>query len=966
MYRLLLVLVLVLSLIPGASFATTPPQRLIETLNGETPVRVTAFKIDAELSGGLSETTVEITFFNPNARPVEGQLQFPLLPSQRITAFALDFDGRMRPAVPVEKAKGRQIFESIERRQVDPGLLETTQGNNFRLRIYPINPMGTRTVRLQYSEPLGREQGNWVYQLPLAYGDDVRSFDLAIKVHGTDVAPKATGGLGDVTFRRTGDGFQANVSKNAFHATSSLKLLVPANSAPVSYVQEHDGETYFVAEVPVGATTARVPRALPKTVGLLWDSSGSGSARHHQAELAVLDRYFKALRNAEVCLIRLRDRAESPESFRIVDGNWSALRDALQKTVYDGASALGDWQPQPEVGEYLLVSDGLMNYGTKSFPTLAPGQRLYALNSALSADTGRLTALAERSGGRMIQVMLDNPGMAAQALLAEGVRLVDMQGEGVTDLEAESHDPQHGMIRVAGRLRKRVAELRLTIAAQGKTHTLTVPIKVGAAVHPLAAHLWASYRLQALEADYEWKRAEIRRIGQQFGLPTRETSLIVLDRLEDYVRYDVMPPTAYRAAYEQIKSARGEQLRQARVKHLEDVVHEFSQKVTWWEKSYPKGEPLKPKEAAALARRQAAGMGDPIAPGSATMMAPAPAASPEARARSRTNMDKSLSGADSMGAANLKQESGLAEVGITLKKWTPDAPYIARMKAASPDKVYAIYLDEKPDYLNSSAFFLDAADILLEKGQRDLALRVLSNLVEMDLENRHVLRILGYRLLQAGASQLAVPVFEEVLRLAEEEPQSFRDLGLAYAAVGRYQEAIDQLNEVVVRTWDSRFAEIELITLAEMNAIIATVPSSVKLELSHINARLLKNMPLDLRAVLTWDADNSDMDLWVTDPNGEKCYYGNRFTYQGGRLSRDATGGYGPEEFSLRHAKPGKYKVEANFYGHRQQIVAGAATLQLKLTSGFGTKTAKEQMVTLRLRGNGDTVFVGEFEVKPK
>lgn len=102
----------------------------------------------------------------------------------------------------------------------------------------------------------------------------------------------------------------------------------------------------------------------------------------------------------------------------------------------------------------------------------------------------------------------------------------------------------------------------------------------------------------------------------------------------------------------------------------------------------------------------------------------------------------------------------------------PDAPYIKCLRDADAATVYAIYPDQKPDYANSSAFCQDAADILLEKGQRDPALRVLSNLAETDLENRGVLRMLGYRLLQAGAPQLAVPVFEKVLRLAGEEPQS--------------------------------------------------------------------------------------------------------------------------------------------------------------------------------------------------
>jgi tetratricopeptide (TPR) repeat protein len=234
----------------------------------------------------------------------------------------------------------------------------------------------------------------------------------------------------------------------------------------------------------------------------------------------------------------------------------------------------------------------------------------------------------------------------------------------------------------------------------------------------------------------------------------------------------------------------------------------------------------------------------------------------------------------------------------------------------------------------------------------------------MDLENRHILRVLGYRLLQAGQPRFALPVFERVLELSPEEPQSYRDLGLAYAADHQFQKAVDTLYEVVQRPWHGRFPEIELIALAELNAIAAEAARSGKpVDLSRVDPRLRQNLTLDIRVVATWDADNTDIDLWVTDPNGEKAYYGHRYTYQGGRMSPDYTGGYGPEEFGLRHAKPGRYVVQVNFYGHRQQIVAGATTLQVKFITGFGTAQQQEQLITLRLRDRQEVVTVGEFEI---
>lgn len=946
MYPRLFAFLLMLAVTASATARTMmpPPPRLMESSGAEKPVQLQSLRISGEISGGMAETTVHMVFFNPNQRLLEGELQFPLLAGQQITAFALDMEGKLRPAVTVEKAKGRQIFEAIERRRVDPGLLEVTQGNNFKLRVYPIPAMGTRTVEIKYAEALTRAGTRWSYRLPLAYGERLQDFDLALKVNGSTAAPRVSGALGAVSFRKQGEQYQAHVAKSRYAPSGMLHIEIPANPQPQTYVQEYDGNTYFVAEIPV--STARVARTLPKTVGLLWDSSGSGASRAHDAELGELDLYFKALGNAEVRLTRLRDRAEAVTSYQVSNGNWAALRKALESTVYDGASALADWQPQADVNEYLLVSDGLLNYGASRFPVLAAGQRLYALNSSLTADTSRLAALAERSGGQLVHIQRDQPGAAARALLTEGAQVSSISATGATDVLLGAADPQ-GLLRVAGKFSNSSAQLRLNLLEQGKPREITLAISSSAAAHPLAAQLWAGYKLHALEADFEANRAAIRRLGTQFSMPTRETSLIVLERLEDYLRYDVTPPAAYLAAYEQMKTLRGTELQRKRVQHLDRVVREFEQKRTWWEKTYPKDTP--PKGSLQEQPRPTS-----IAP---MAMAPAPTAIMEMRSPSDNGAQR---------AAKSAPASAPTEIGIALKKWTSDAPYISRMTAATADTIYQVYLDEKPSWANSSAFYLDAADMLLDKGQRDLALRVLSNLAEMDLENRHVLRILGYRLLQAGAPELAIPVFEKVQLLAEEEPQSFRDLGLAHAAAGHRQLAIDQLNEIVLRPWDDRFAEIELIALAELNAIIATAPASSALDISRIDPRLLKNMPLDLRAVLTWDADNSDMDLWVTDPNGERCYYGHRNTYQGGRMSRDFTGGYGPEEFSLRDAKPGKYRIEATFFGHRQQIVAGATTLQVKLTSGFGSAGAQEQMITLRLKGRGEKVFVGEFEVKAR
>ncbi len=103
----------------------------------------------------------------------------------------------------------------------------------------------------------------------------------------------------------------------------------------------------------------------------------------------------------------------------------------------------------------------------------------------------------------------------------------------------------------------------------------------------------------------------------------------------------------------------------------------------------------------------------------------------------------------------------------------------------------------------------------------------------------------------------------------------------------------------------------------------------------------------------------------MIDANGEEVYYGRALSYQGGAITRDATGGYGPEEFALRVAKPGKYRVEANFFGHRQQVLTTGTGLMMWLSSGFATPAQQDRRTTIRVKSDrGERVVVGEFEVK--
>lgn len=123
--------------------AMLPPPPLLQIADAQAqPVRLAAMKLDVRVVGRLARSTVELTFQNPDGRVLEGKLQFPLL-------------------------DGQQVFEEVTRTRVDPALLEATQGNNFKLRLYPIPANGERKVSITLTErlPVGRD-GKATLRLP--------------------------------------------------------------------------------------------------------------------------------------------------------------------------------------------------------------------------------------------------------------------------------------------------------------------------------------------------------------------------------------------------------------------------------------------------------------------------------------------------------------------------------------------------------------------------------------------------------------------------------------------------------------------------------------------------------------------------------------------------------------------------------------------------------------------------------
>ncbi|MEZ0228755.1 MAG: DUF2135 domain-containing protein [Planctomycetota bacterium] len=268
---------------------------------------------------------------------------------------------------------------------------------------------------------------------------------------------------------------------------------------------------------------------------------------------------------------------------------------------------------------------------------------------------------------------------------------------------------------------------------------------------------------------------------------------------------------------------------------------------------------------------------------------------------------------------------------------------IERLKHAPRGSLDGIYFAART---KDPAFFVAAAEIYLAKGLRHRALRVLTNLAELDPGDPALLRVLAYRLEEANAPLLALPLLEKIAELRPEEPQSLRDLALVQASLANVTSAAVNLARVAGGTWDSRFAGIQQIAARELLRLVD--PRSVE---------------VDLRVVLTWDANDCDVDLWVTEPSGNRVWYSASRSPSGAWFSRDFTQGYGPEEIVVPVAADGEYVVHANFFGDRRQTRATGVSIRATIVGNYGRPDEERKVSVRRMEGQKEVIELARVNI---
>jgi hypothetical protein len=267
----------------------------------------------------------------------------------------------------------------------------------------------------------------------------------------------------------------------------------------------------------------------------------------------------------------------------------------------------------------------------------------------------------------------------------------------------------------------------------------------------------------------------------------------------------------------------------------------------------------------------------------------------------------------------------------------------------------------------------DVSPCLAEAERRDKAgdgagaLRALSSVVKLHPGRGDALRLVGYRLLDMKQAAQAERLFLQVQEQRPFEPHSYRDLARTAEALGQYALAALQYEIILAGTWHERFHgdALKQVVREEYATMMreAIRKKSVGKDVADLFGERLEGLAADtktsdLRVTISWNTDATDVDLWVIEPDGTKCFYQHNRTKNGGELSADMTQGYGPERYRVASASKGTYRVLVNYFGTNPNLLAGETHVNVVVTRFAGTSQETTERHTVVLKQKGEAVEV--------
>lgn len=492
-------------------------------------------------AGQFTATTfIEMEFYNPNEQELEGLHQFELKPGQVITAFQLELNGKYRDGTLEEKWKATNAYNRIVGKRIDPALLTRDYNDHYSLRIYPVPARGTRRVTITIQQLLKVDKGSLQYALPLNVPDTVKNIRLSISCVGQDAVPASLPGIIEgQLFRFTGSQYGLQLSKENTLLKNAIRFSIPVLKRSIVCINKNSvGQSFALRFQPRADTIYNINA---KKIIVFWDASASAESRDINKEIRFMQQFIAWHGVERITIIPFNYKQLDTATFNLSnsDNKWQQY---LRNINYAGATQLGCINfKEPNPGLYLLFTDGKNTYGKRKPST--NDALVFCINSSTRPDLPAMNLIVGASGGKVID--LNKTTMASAIELSNKaenwlLNITSSSGKVITEQTLPLKIDQS--IFINGTMPNAADTLIFhygnSNAVSGEER-IVLPVNESCS-EPAIDRITMLQNFERVSNSYNWE--SILDFGLQENVVTNNTAFIVLERAEDYIKYNIEAP----------------------------------------------------------------------------------------------------------------------------------------------------------------------------------------------------------------------------------------------------------------------------------------------------------------------------------------------------------------------------------------------------------------------------------------
>jgi len=940
-------LLFVIAISPIA-FAASLPSLTVQDDNGAVALSIEALRVGVMIRGHLVRTTYEITYRNSTDRVVDGDFSFPLPPDAEVSDIALYFGSTLRHAVAVERVQAKTAYEdTVHRRRVDPALAEWSSSSRaFHFHVYPIPARGTKVVHISYDQELTSSP----YELDLRYGATVRSFDMNIDgdalldadglvlhngsahlqnakldavIHAISADERAL-----VAFSPSDKTWYASArlrlhsTSRAIDPASDVTLLYDASGSAVQRDQEKlraflaaffakQSASMRVTVVPfhvaVDAARETDAQGLERTLATIPLAGATNLA-------AAIESISSARPSSRIVIVTdgINDLGDSSRVARAISAA-AALHRPLtivnaSPTADDNllgglARASGGWYVDLAHGDPIAAAESAMRLPTRI--NLESGMPLIrdVLPATLLATTDLVTTVNARA---RIQIS-SLPVIAGNARRDFAVRYLDSEDEqdlvrrawARAKLRAllDAGAPPEALLEHGRRFGQLTPQTSLLVLETWQDYVMWG--------FPLPADLRAERTVQEEEVrrrEREQQRPGTIELRGRTNEPSPQGAVWFIKGTVTLGGNPLPGATIVMSGpntnFATVTDAQGRFWFNLPAAPQSFVLTSELEGLSTTTRSFPRGAPKGSiveieMRLSAVAEAITVTAGAPVVEADTTQINQ-PRNASLARRDANALADRLLGALASEDVASIDDEETAAKtIGQRIERI---AAVVEKLRSLNSIDDRFRYYAAARSVLGGEKLFQAQAALAVRDDAPDLAIRLLTDLVEAYPDDAPTLRIIGRVLAGWGRSDLATLLFERAIELSPRETQSWRELILLHAKEGHERELADLQRRYAGYQRDARMEQTETALAEEM-----------KRRTAGTDPRLDPSSELQIEAM--WDSNYTDVDMHVIEPGGEEVYYGHRDSKSGGRLHDDVTTGFGPEIYTAPHVQKGTYQI---------------------------------------------------------